>query len=235
MKQLKGIGASSGIAVNEAYILRDPIFTIDNRTITNTDEEFLKYQNALKASTEQLTKIKKIVLQKLDEEKAAIFDAHILLIQDPEIQKEVEDIIKNNKLNAPYVVQQIYDRYREVFAKMTDVYFKERAADIVDVKKRILSNLLNIQMPDIIGINREVIIVSHDLAPSQTALLDKKFIKGFITEIGGKTSHAAIMARSMEIPAILGTKDILSNVKDHVMIGMDGSSGEIEIQPDISV
>ncbi|GHU31769.1 hypothetical protein FACS1894166_03820 [Bacilli bacterium] len=235
MKQLTGIGASFGIAINEAYILSEPVFTITDQAVSNVDDEYQHYLSALIASTEQLTKIKDMVLKKLGEEKANIFDAHILLIQDPEIQKEVESTIKTNKCNAAYVVEQIYNRYHDIFAKMTDAYFKERAADIIDVKKRILSNLLHIPMPDIVSIDHPVIIVAHDLAPSQTALLDKKFIKGFITEIGGKTSHAAIMARSMEIPAILGTNNLLSNVKSGDIIGMDGSTGDVEIQPDIKV
>ncbi|GHU47648.1 hypothetical protein FACS1894218_2510 [Bacilli bacterium] len=235
MKKLTGIGASAGIAINEAYILKDPVFNINDKIISDVNQEYQHYLESLSTSTEQLNKIKDIVLKKLGEEKAAIFDAHILLIQDPDIQKEVENTIKTSKSNAPYVVDQIYNRYHDTFQTMTDAYFKERAADIIDVKKRILSNLLHIQMPDIIGIDREVIIVSHDLAPSQTALLNKKYVKGFITEVGGKTSHAAIMARSMEIPAILGVEDLLNTVQDHTTIGMDGSTGEIAIEPNSQV
>jgi phosphotransferase system enzyme I (PtsI) len=114
---------------------------------------------------------------------------------------------------------------------MEDAYFKERASDIGDVKKRVLANVLNMPLPDIFGINTESIIVANDLTPSETALLDKKYIKGFVTEIGGRTSHAAIMARTMEIPAILGAGNILQDIKTGDTIAMNGSTGEMEINP----
>jgi phosphotransferase system enzyme I (PtsI) len=114
---------------------------------------------------------------------------------------------------------------------MDDPYFKERAADIVDVKKRILSNLLGINLPDIMSINQEVILVAHDLTPSETALLDRRFVKGFITEIGGRTSHAAIMARTMEIPAVLGVENILQKISNNLIIAINGNTGEIEVEP----
>ena len=125
----------------------------------------------------------------------------------------------------------MFDKYHDTFAAMDDPYFKERAADVIDVKNRLLSNLLDVELPDILNIDKESIIVAHDLTPSETALLNKDYIKGFVTDIGGRTSHAAIMARTMEIPAVLGLKSITSSVDKNSYIAIDGKTGEVEINP----
>ena len=140
-------------------------------------------------------------------------------------------MINKQKICVEYVVASIFDKYHDTFAAMEDAYFKERAADVIDVKNRILSNVLNVELPDILSIDKEVIIVAHDLTPSETTLLNKKFVKGFITDIGGRTSHAAIMARTMEIPAVLGLKTVSQSVKNGSYIALDGKTGEVELDP----
>jgi phosphotransferase system enzyme I (PtsI) len=230
-KTLKGIGASDGVAVSQVYVLKEPQFHINDQKITNVAKETTAYENALKQTIVQLEEIKKITETKLGKDKAEVFDAHIQIADDPEIRNEVLNLVKTTKVNIAYAVEQIYNKYQQIFKDMTDAYFKERAADVVDVKKRVLSNILHAELPNILGINKEVIVVAYDLTPSQTALLDKRYVKGFATCIGGRTSHAAIMARTMEIPAVLGVKDILETVKNGLMIGINGSTGEVELDP----
>jgi phosphotransferase system enzyme I (PtsI) len=230
-KTLKGIGASAGIAVSKAYLLVSPKFDISDKPITNLDNEIKLYQEALNKTVTQLEKIKTVAIQKIGVDKAEVFDAHIQIVNDPEIKQEIINIIASTKVNGAFAIDYVFNKYHETFKNMQDVYFKERAADVLDVKKRILSVFLNIPLPDIANISQEVILVAHDLTPSETALLDKKYVKGFITEVGGRTSHAAIMARTMEIPAVLGVNNILELIKNDCFIGLDGTNGEIEIEP----
>jgi phosphotransferase system enzyme I (PtsI) len=235
MKQLlKGIGASDGIAIGQVYLLSEPHFNINDNKITDCDKELNAYEMALTKTIAQLEKIKEIAATKLGSSKAEVFDAHIQIAQDPDIKTEITNLVKSTNTNIAYAVDQIYNKYQQIFKEMTDAYFKERAADIVDVKRRILSNILNIELPNILGINKDVIIVTYDLTPSQTALLDKKFVKGFATEIGGRTSHAAIMARTMEIPAVLGVKGITTTVKNNETLAINGGTGECECEPNVS-
>ncbi|MDE6477265.1 MAG: hypothetical protein K2L48_03680 [Mycoplasmoidaceae bacterium] len=231
MKKLKGTGASVGVAYAKAYILKTPKFNTSKKSVSNSKLEISKFESALSKTVSQLEKVKKIAAKKLGEEKAEIFDAHIQIANDPEIKNEVQQTIKNEKVCAEYVVNTVFDKYHDTFAAMEDAYFKERAADVIDVKNRVLSNVLNVELPDILSIDKEVIIVAHDLTPSETALLNKEFVKGFIADIGGRTSHAAIMARTMEIPAVLGLKTVSEIVKNDSYIAIDGKSGEVEIDP----
>ncbi|MDE7433691.1 MAG: hypothetical protein K2M43_00875 [Mycoplasmoidaceae bacterium] len=231
MKKLNGTGASVGIALAKAYILKTPEFNIEKTTVSNCDAEAKKLEPALDKTIKQLEKIKTVAAEKLGAEKAEIFDAHIQIANDPEIINEVKNIINDEKVNASYALETVFNRYHDTFAAMDDPYFKERAADVIDVKHRFLSNLLNVELPDILSIDKETIIVAHDLTPSETALLNKKYVKGFVTDIGGRTSHAAIMARTMEIPAVLGLKNISEIVKNGSYIAIDGKTGEVEIDP----
>ncbi|MDR2823317.1 MAG: phosphoenolpyruvate--protein phosphotransferase, partial [Mycoplasmataceae bacterium] len=230
-KTLKGIGASDGVAVSQVYVLNEPQFHINDQKITDVSKETKAYEDALKQTIIQLEEIKKITEAKLGKDKAEVFDAHIQIADDPEIRNEVLNLVNATNVNVAYAVEQIYNKYQQIFKDMSDAYFKERAADVVDVKKRVLSNILHTELPNILGINKEVIVVAYDLTPSQTALLDKRYVKGFATCIGGRTSHAAIMARTMEIPAVLGVRDILETVKNGLTVGINGSTGEIEIDP----
>lgn len=230
-KLIKGTAGSDGIALAKSYLLKKPIFDIYKKKIKDISKELTLIQNALEKTTQQLQHIVEITKKKLGEEKAEIFNAHIQLANDPEMINEINECIKNEKVNATYAINQIFNKYHDTFAAMEDKYFKERASDINDIKDRLLSNVTNIPLPDVLSINQEVILVAYDLTPSETALLDKKYIKGFVTDIGGRTSHAAIMARTMEIPAVLGLKNITTSVNNGTLIAIDGSSGVVEIEP----
>jgi phosphotransferase system enzyme I (PtsI) len=224
-KQLKGIGASEGIAVAKALVLNEQPLDLKATKITDLDQEISKFKAAVKQTVADLENLKAIAMKKLGPDKAAIFEAHQEIAQDPSISDEVIEEIKNNHLNAAYATFQVADKFKTMFEGMDDDYFKERASDIVDVSSRMIRHILDLKIVDLSTISEEVIIVAEDLTPSQTAQLDKKFVKGFATNVGGRTSHAAIMARSLEIPAVLGLKDLDEQVKNNEIIALNGTTG----------
>lgn len=231
MKEIKGIGASSGVNYAKAFILEIPKFDIKNLKINDIDNEINLVKKAIENSINELNKIKDIAAKRLGEDKAAIFEAHIQIANDPEVLSQVESLIKNDSFNGAYALDNVFKNLYEMFSNMEDAYFKERASDVRDVSIRILANFLNKRLPDLMSINENVIIVAHDLTPSETAILDKKYVNGFVTNIGGRTSHAAIMARTMEIPAVLGLGNITEIVKENDIIAIDGDSGIVQVNP----
>ncbi|QVJ95700.1 phosphoenolpyruvate--protein phosphotransferase [Mycoplasma mycoides] len=228
-KQIKGIAASDGISLAKALVIKEIKLDVQKQLIDDVDQQIVKLEQAINQTITDLKKIQKITLEKLGEEKAAIFDAHQDIANDPAIKEEVVQLIKTEKVNAEYALFIVSNNYFEMFSQLEDPYFKERSADIKDVSSRIISHILGLEIHDLSTIDKEVIIISDDLTPSQTAQLDKKFVKGFLTNVGGRTSHAAIMARSLEIPAILGLKNITELVKTDDLIALDGSSGIVEL------
>nr|WP_237243942.1 phosphoenolpyruvate--protein phosphotransferase [Spiroplasma clarkii] len=164
-------------------------------------------------------------------EKAAIFEAHASILEDPALTEEFETLIKTQSYNGAKAIGEVAEKYIAMFSAMEDDYFRERAADVKDVTDRLIRYILNLPVADLASIAEEVIIVAEDLTPSQTAQLNPAYVKGFACNVGGRTSHAAIMARSLEIPAVLGLKTILSAVSATDVLAMDGATGEIEINP----
>ncbi|TNK93221.1 phosphoenolpyruvate--protein phosphotransferase, partial [Mycoplasmopsis pullorum] len=166
-----------------------------------------------------------------DPEHAAIFEAHLNFVIDPYAVDSINNMIKNENLSAEYAVKNFYDEFANMFAMMDDEYMRERAADVKDVAKKILYVLNGIEEPNLSEISEEVVIVAEDLSPSQTVQLDKKYVKGFVTNIGGPTSHTAIMARSLGIPSVVGTNNILELVKNGDVIALNGDKGEVVVNP----
>src|SRR5699024_7703902 len=159
----------------------------------------------------------------LGEEEAQVFDAHLMVVNDPEMTDQIKQNIADNSVNAEQALKDVSGMYIEMFDAMEDnPYMQERAADIRDVSKRILAHLLNVTLPDPSMIDEEVVIIAHDLTPSDTAQLDRNYVKAFVTDIGGRTSHSAIMARSLEIPAIVGTKEVTDLVKAGDIVAVNG-------------
>ncbi|MBX4209899.2 MAG: phosphoenolpyruvate--protein phosphotransferase, partial [Mollicutes bacterium PWAP] len=230
MMKLKGIGASSGVSFAKAYVLIHEEAKVTNIKITDIEAEIKKFEISLKDSKIQIENIKKIAAANLNEEEASVFDAHIMILMDPMVVDDIKSMI-NNGDNALFASETVFEKNAVMFDLMEDSYFKERAADVRDVKQKLLNNIAGITPKDLSAINEEVIIVAEDLSPSDTAVLNKKFVKGFLTNIGGRTSHAAIMARSLEIPAVLGLKNITSIAKNAVMLAMDGEEGDVIIEP----
>ncbi|QEX45630.1 phosphoenolpyruvate--protein phosphotransferase [Mycoplasmoides gallisepticum] len=229
MKKYEGIGASNGVAIAKAYVLKAPVFNFDNNKIkpTEVEETITKIKQAFDKSSEQLRELRTIALKNLGEEIAVVFDGHINIVNDPMLFDQISQEVKDHLANAPTAVSKIYDQTKAMFEGIEDTYLKERASDIGDVKKRILSNLLNVALPDLLAINHEVIIIADDLTPSETSLLNKQYVKGFATNIGGRTSHSAIMARTLEIPAVLSLKTITETLKHDQLICIDGSKGVV--------
>lgn len=228
---IKGIAASNGIAIAKAFKLIEPELTVVKTTITDVEAEINLYKEALVKTTEELQKIKVKAAQNLSEEEAAVFDAHINMANDPELLSQTTDKIKSESVNASYAFDEVSNMFIMMFESMDNEYFRERAADIKDIKKRILAHLLGVKVNDPSTIDEQVVIIAEDLTPSDTAQLDRNFVKGFATNIGGRTSHSAIMARSLEIPAVVGTKTILEDVKDGDMIILDGLEGNVIVNP----
>lgn len=228
---IKGIAASSGIAIGKAYRLVEPDLSFQKTTVDDSEKEISRFRDSLKLAKTQLEAIRDHAREALGPDKAEIFEAHLLILNDPEIVTPIEEKIKNEKLNAEAALQETTDNFISIFEQMDNEYMRERAADIRDVRKRILAGLLNVTIPNPSMISEEVIIVAEDLTPSDTAQLNRKFVKGFTTDIGARTSHSAIMARSLEIPAVVGTKTATKDIQNSDFLILDGLSGEVHINP----
>ncbi|BCA85573.1 phosphoenolpyruvate-protein phosphotransferase [Enterococcus saigonensis] len=232
VEMLKGIAASDGVAVAKAYLLVQPDLSFNKISVEDTEAEEKRIDDALAKSTEELQQIREKAAQSLGEAEAQVFDAHLMVLSDPEMIGQIKQNVKDNKVNAESALKEVTDMYIGMFEAMDDnAYMQERAADIRDVAKRVLAHLLGVTLPNPSMINEEVVVVAHDLTPSDTAQLDRKFVKAFVTDIGGRTSHSAIMARSLEIPAIVGTKEITAKVKAGDILAVNGIIGDVIIDP----
>lgn len=230
-ENLIGIAASSGIAIGKAFLMIEPDLTITKSTVSNKEEEVTRFHEAVNAAKLELQNIRDRAEIDLGAENAAIFDAHLLVLSDPELLGSVEGKINDEAVNAETALQETADTLVVMFEQLDNEYMRERAADIRDVTKRVIARLLGVEIPNIGLIDEEVIIISKDLAPSDTAQLNRAFAKGFTTDMGGRTSHSAIMARSLEIPAVVGTKNATSTIKQGDFIVVDGDNGEVIINP----
>ncbi len=231
MNKFNGIGASNGISHAKAYVLVDNMPTIEKVSVEDAQAEITKYDNAVAIASEQITKLKEGAMEKLGAEKAAVFDAHIGILMDPEMANQVKAKIEGEKVNASFATKEVADFFINMFTSMDDEYMKERAADVADVTNRLIKLIEGVEIKDLTLINEEVVILAHDLTPSETSQLNPEFVKGFITEIGGRTSHSAIMARSLEIPAVVGCGAQVFDVQEGTDLLMDGSTGEVLLSP----
>lgn len=231
-KTLKGIAASDGFATAPAYLLVEPDLSFKKTTIKDVQAEVQRLKAAVQESDAELTKIRDTAQKTLGEEEAQVFDAHKMILADPEFVGAIESQIADQKLNAEQVLRTVADNFITTFEAMTDnKYMQERAADVRDVTKRIMSHLLGVQLPNPALIDHEVIVIAHDLTPSDTAQLNKKYVKAFATDVGGRTAHSAIMARSLEIPAVVGTNTITKDVVNGDELIVDGVNGDVVIHP----
>ena len=231
-KVLKGIAASDGIATAEAYMLVEPDLSFDKKTIESPDEEIQRLHSAIDASKKELETIKEKAKENLGEEEAEVFEAHLTILSDPEMIGQIETKINDEKVNAESALKDVTDTFISMFEAMTDnAYMQERAGDIRDVTKRVLSHLLGVTLPSPALIDKEVIIVAHDLTPSDTAQLDRRYVKGFVTDIGGRTSHSAIMSRTLEIPAVVGSESATEDIHEGDQVIIDGIHGEAIVKP----
>jgi len=231
--EYSGISAASGYALGTAFLLLDQQIQVVKAEVPKEqlDSEIQRYEEAQGKATEELEGIKEKTRKTIGPEEAEIFSAHIMVLQDPEYSGAIKALIRSEGQNAEWAVQVITDRFLELFKSMENDYIRERAADLRDVSNRLLRNLLGISTQSLSEITENVILVADDLTPSDTAQLDRDKVVGIVTNIGGKTSHSAIMARSMEIPAVVGLQDIVEKIKAGDFIIVDGNEGKVFVNP----
>ncbi|WHY81223.1 phosphoenolpyruvate--protein phosphotransferase [Siminovitchia fortis] len=230
--KLTGIGASEGIAIAKAYLLEEPVLKIEKIGAADKEAEVKRFEEAINRAKSELEQIKEHANRKLGADKAEIFAAHLLVLADPELIQPVKVKICDEGINAEAALKEIADMFVSMFESMDNEYMRERAADIRDVTKRVMAHLLGVQIPNPSMISEEMIIIAKDLTPSDTAQLNRQYVKGFVTDMGGRTSHSAIMARSMEIPAVVGTKTALAEIQDGALVILDGTDGKVIVNPD---
>lgn len=231
MSHIKGIGASAGIAVAKAFVMETPSFDIPTHKIEDVAAEKARFQDAIAQSKTELEEIREHTLRELGPDKAEIFSAHLLIVEDPEIVSQVNDKIESENMNAAKALDEVAQTMIMIFESMDNEYMRERAADVRDVTKRVLAHILGVTFVTPASISEEVIIIAEDLTPSDTAQLNRKYVKGFATNIGGRTSHSAIMSRSLEIPAVVGTKVALEEIKNGDLVIIDGTEGDVFVNP----
>ncbi|CAD83196.1 phosphoenolpyruvate-protein phosphotransferase [Candidatus Blochmanniella floridana] len=234
---ISGISVSPGIALGKALLLKEKKIVINTKKITikSIDKEIKKFLSGRSKTVEQLKEIKKKVRKKLDSKQESIFEGHIILLEDEELEQDIITLIKDELFTADAAVYSVIENQANALEKLKDEYLKERSIDVRDIGNRLLKNILNIPIINLNDITEEVIIITVDLSPSETAQLNPKKILGFITDLGGKTSHTSIMARSLELPAIVGTNTITTTVMDGDFIILDSLNNKIYINPDLNI
>jgi len=232
MNKITGIAAAPGIAIAKVFVMEQAQLKAEKRVIDDVESEIARFQEALAQSIADIKALKQRTVEQLGEEKAEIFESHLLVLNDPELIGPIEDKIRKEQINAEYALQDVSASFISMLENLKSAYLKERAADMRDVTKRVLTHLLKVKVLDLANISEEVILVAEDLTPSDIAQLNRSYVKGFTTNIGGRTSHSAIMARSMEIPAVVGTKEVLRQAKNCDLMILDGLDGIVILNPD---
>ena len=234
MIKLKGIPAAPGIVIGKAYKIGKEELVIP-KTEIRQDEipvQIQLFEEALIQTRKEIIDLQKRIASDMGQEQAQIFDAHLLVLEDRTLIEEVISRLKKERVNVAYIFSDVLKHYIEVFSKIEDEYLKERTVDINDVGKRILRNILGKKRTALEDISERVVVVAHDLSPSDTAAMHKKNVCGFVTDIGGKTSHTAIMAKSLEIPAVVGAETATQQIKAEGIIIVDGNTGLVILDPD---
>ncbi|WP_406614321.1 phosphoenolpyruvate--protein phosphotransferase [Mycoplasma corogypsi] len=224
---IKGIGASKGVAIAKVFKIEEKELVI-TKEAKNVEAEIQAYQNAVQKVIARIEKTKSLADS---EEHAAIFEAHIAMVQDPMMDEQIKNAITNDKVSAEFATKGAYETFIATFEAIDDPYFRERTADLKDLLKKMLYAIKGMGEVDLTTISEEVIIVAEDLSPSQTVQLNKKYVQGFVTNIGGPTSHTAIMARSLGIPSVVGTNNIMQHAHNGELIALNGSTGEVVVKP----
>lgn len=230
-----GTAASPGIAIGPVVLIHSAELKIIRRSSENTNRELEMLQEAIEASKLDLERIREKALRDMGAEKAAIFEAHLMMLEDPVMADEVKDLITSEKINAEAAYHEVSQRYVKTFEAMSNAYMKERAADVRDISIRVLRKLLGVQTVDLASLEADCILVGHDFTPSDTATMNRTRVLGILTDIGGRTSHTAIMARTLGIPAVVGAKVMSQTLKSGDLLIIDGDSGEIHVNPDAGV
>ena len=230
---ITGIPASPGIVFGKALVLKEEKIVLDFQKISEDqiESEVARFYAGREAAVEQLNSIHQRALKSLGEEKAAIFEGHLMILEDEELEEEILDYLRSYKVNASVAASKIIDQQVEMLSEIDDEYLKERAGDIRDIGNRLIKNILGMHIVDLGDIAEESILVAYDLTPSETAQLNLEKVLGFITDIGGRTSHTSIMARSLELPAIVGTNDVTAQVNTGDYLILDAVNNRVYVNP----
>ena len=230
---ITGIPASPGIVFGKALVLKEEKIVLDFQKISEDqiESEVARFYAGREAAVEQLNSIHQRALKSLGEEKAAIFEGHLMILEDEELEEEILDYLRSYKVNASVAASKIIDQQVEMLSEIDDEYLKERAGDIRDIGNRLIKNILGMHIVDLGDITEESILVAYDLTPSETAQLNLEKVLGFITDIGGRTSHTSIMARSLELPAIVGTNDVTAQVNTGDYLILDAVNNRVYVNP----
>ena len=230
---ISGIPASPGIVFGKALVLKEEKIVLDTQKIKESqiDAEIARFYEGRSAAVEQLNSIKERAYASLGEEKAAIFEGHLMILEDEELEEEILDYLRSNKVNAAVAANVIIDQQVAMLSEIDDEYLKERAGDIRDIGNRLIKNILGMHIVDLGEINEEAILVAYDLTPSETAQLNLDKVLGFVTDIGGRTSHTSIMARSLELPAIVGTNNVTELVNTGDFLILDALNNAVYVNP----
>ena len=230
---ISGIPASPGIVFGKALVLKEEKIVLDMQKIKDSqvEEEIARFYAGREAAVEQLNSIKERAYQSLGEEKAAIFEGHLMILEDEELEEEIIDYLRSNHVNAAVAANVVIDQQVAILSEIDDEYLKERASDIRDIGNRLIKNILGMHIVDLGEINEEAILVAYDLTPSETAQLNLDKVLGFVTDIGGRTSHTSIMARSLELPAIVGTNNVTELVNTGDFLILDALNNVVYVNP----
>lgn len=234
MLTLKGIAAAPGISIARAYKIGREEFDIPPTPIRQEDipVQIQMFEEALIATRKEILELQKRIASDMGQDEARIFDAHLLVLEDRMLIEEVISRLKKEQVSVPFIFSEVLKKYIDVFSKIEDEYLRERTADLNDVGRRVLRNLLGREHGSLKDLKEKVVVVAHDLSPSDTAAMHKQLVSAFITDVGGKTSHTAIMAKSLEIPAVVGAGDATARIKNGDMLIIDGSMGIVIVNPD---
>ena len=231
----KGIGASAGIGIGKVVVIKEQSLDYKKETITDAEAEKKRLSEAIEVFIDKTAKMVEAMKVTAGEQESEILEGHILMIQDPAIKEQIDAKIDDEKINAEAAVEEACDFFAQIFAMAEDELTQQRASDLGDIKTGLIKILLGIEEVDISAVPEGTVLVAEDLTPSMTAGINPANVEGVLTEIGGKTSHSAIICRSMEIPAVLSVENIVSIVKDGDVVVLDGATGEAYVNPEDSV
>ena len=231
----KGTNASDGIGIGTAVIVEEAELVITRREVGDAQAEVSRFKGALEQTVAETQKMAEDLATRVGEKEAEIMQGHMMLLSDPMLTGEIENSISNDKVNAEFAIETVCNMYADMFASMGDELMQQRATDMRDIKVRMQRTLMGLQSADVSSLPAGTVLVAKDLTPSMTAGINPANVVGIVTELGGRTSHSAILARALEIPAVVAVNGLLDQVKDGDTVVLDGSTGEVYVNPDTEI
>lgn len=231
-QMLQGLGVSEGVGIGRALVVIYDLPPIGSSSDRTPDLEIKKLESALQAATSQVEVMHERAKKTVGPEKAQIFEAHLMMLSDPEVKDQTLQLIQSTKCSAEFAYKKIVDQFADKLSKMKNAYMRERAQDLRDISDRVIRNLMGLSSVDLSNLTDDVVLIAKDLKPSDTVMMDKTHVRGFITEVGGKTSHTAILARTLGLPAVMGVTDALNLIHNKDNVGLNGKNGQVFLNPD---